>query len=608
MAKSNNKYFTPPTTAQALAELYENAKSYNDDLELADTVETNRNFYIGKQWEGVDVNGITPCIVNIIRPSVQIALASIMAEDVGLAVRPNGIPGATTEQQKLIAEVLTNELSRLWEKQKMTKKVRDTLESAAIDGDGCWHTYWNDKQFVSSVDPSLLADWETVVNSTEVAQMDIDMGVNSAQAQTEESEPQAVDTTGDICTEQILNTRCFFGNTNDPDVQSQPWVMIASRYYTASLKQRADDNGVNASEIDKIVGAADDYFDDDQETRTTLLTYYYRDEGTGTIWQMEATEDVVIKEATDTGVTLYPIAWCNWLPRINSYHGEAKVTEMVYNQHAINVLATMAEQSASRTAFPTVIYRADLIPDGYDNAVGAQIGVHGFVEDMNNIIKVVDGSNYGYQVDNFMNYLVTKTMTLHGATDATLGDIQPDNTSAIIAAQKASVAPLELHRQELYSFIEDWARIQIEYMSCFYGVRPVSVVDMKSGKDIVFEFDFDKIKTTAFDVKIDIGGSSYWSEINEIQTLDNLLTKGLIDAPTYIENLPRGVFTKKNELVKQLKEQQQLQLQQIQQQQQLENAAAASKGQQGNNPYNQTKQQLAESTKMDSQAMDVFGL
>ena len=547
------KYFAAPTTAQEISSLYEKGKEYNNKLDLSNTVETNRNFYCGNQWEGLDTEGLKPVVLNFIRPTVQIKAASIMSEDIAMTVRPYGIPGATSENMEKEAAILTDELNRLWEKRKGTTKTRRILTSCPVDGDGCWHMFWDPTAPVASVS-------EEMLNSLAEDDIGSDQRRYPASADaigridtnaSEEDVIGSVGIEGDMDFEQILNTRCFFGNTSDPEVQTQPWILIVSREFTATLKKRAE--GEKGVDIDSIKGGSDDYFDDEQEDRTTLFTLYYRDEDTDTIWAMESTADVLIKEATDTGLHCYPIAWLNWEERLNSYHGYSAVSELVQNQLAVNVLATMSVASVSRAAFPTIIYRKDMLPEGWDNGVGSAIGVNGFVEDVNQVAHVVEGANYGYQVDKLMEYLISTTNTLNGATDATLGNVNPENTSAIIAAQKAATTPLELHRRNLYQFIEDWARIAIDFMATYYGARPVAVFNQTTNEEEILEFDFSAINTAALDIKIDIGGSSYWSELTEVKTLDNLFLKEMISGIDYIDLMPENLMPHKQKALANLK-------------------------------------------------------
>jgi citrate synthase len=52
-----------------------------------------------------------------------------------------------------------------------------------------------------------------------------------------------------------------------------------------------------------------------------------------------------------------------------------------------------------------------------------------------------------------------------------------------------------------------------------------------------------------FRIKIDVGPSSYWSQITTMQTLDNLLQSEKITFLEYLDRLPAGHITNKQELI-----------------------------------------------------------
>ncbi len=398
------------------------------------------------------------------------------------------------------------------------------------------------------------------------------------------SEPQVVPE-GDIEVETLYNTRVFFGNTSSPDVDRQPWIIVVSREYAPDVKKKAKEYGVNDNEIGNIEGASDSYFNDDQDDRVTVLTYYYRDEETDTIWIVEGTENVLLREPEDTGLYNYPIAWLPWDEMMDSYHGFAAVTELVYNQHIVNVISTMAVASIMRNAFPTIVYDQNILKDGYNNAVGASIGVAGGYTDLKNVATVIEGANYSYEVDKIISYLVNTTRELNGANDVVMGNIKPENTSAIIAARKAATTPLGLVEMGLYQFIEDFARIAMDFMANYYGVRPVVVTDSETKEPRLEEFDFDAINTASFDLKIDVGGSSYWAETTEVQTLDNLFNKEMIDGIGYVDAMPSNAMPHKAKLLETLRkkeeEQKMLQQQQMVQQSIQKGGGGASSAPQG---------------------------
>jgi hypothetical protein len=70
----------------------------------------------------------------------------------------------------------------------------------------------------------------------------------------------------------------------------------------------------------------------------------------------------------------------------------------------------------------------------------------------------------------------------------------------------------------------------------------------------VIPFDFSQLKGIKFQLKVDVGPSSYWSEITAMQTLDNLLQGSKIDFIQYLERVPDGMIPKKDDLIEEIKQ------------------------------------------------------
>ena len=54
-------------------------------------------------------------------------------------------------------------------------------------------------------------------------------------------------------------------------------------------------------------------------------------------------------------------------------------------------------------------------------------------------------------------------------------------------------------------------------------------------------------------LRIDVGASSYWSEITSAQTLDSLFRDKSIDFVQYLERMPEGYIPRKQELLDDIK-------------------------------------------------------
>lgn len=141
-----------------------------------------------------------------------------------------------------------------------------------------------------------------------------------------------------------------------------------------------------------------------------------------------------------------------------------------------------------------------------------------------------------------------------GASDAALGNVNPNNASAIIAVQKATAAPLEIQRLAMYQFVEDYVRVIVDMIIANYGVREVCYVD-DSGNEISEMVDFSAVDVNALSLNVDVGASAYWSELTQLGTLDNLFAKGVItDALLYLESVPDGYIKNKSKIMSKLKE------------------------------------------------------
>jgi hypothetical protein len=66
-------------------------------------------------------------------------------------------------------------------------------------------------------------------------------------------------------------------------------------------------------------------------------------------------------------------------------------------------------------------------------------------------------------------------------------------------------------------------------------------------------FDFSTLRDARLSLQLDVGASSYWSEIASLQTLESLLAHGKIDIVDYLERIPNGYIAKKQELLDKLR-------------------------------------------------------
>lgn len=502
---------------------YAKGHSFNQSIDLYDKVKVNEDFYIGNQWEGVESNGLPTPTYNIFKQVINFQVSTITSDNMAIQVTP--LPSTsrfTMRQLEKICEIVNHQFAAIMERNKIVAKNREFLRNAAVCGDGCIHFYF---------DPNI---------------------------------ENGQDVKGEICAEIIDNLRVIFGNPNCREVQRQPWIMLVRRELLDDIRSRAEElkeaGLCSMEDTDAIKTDSEDFqnkFDSLTDDKVTVLTYYFHNRETGTIWCMESCESGVIRDAYDTGYTLYPLIWINWDYIRDCYHGQAMVTGLLPNQKFINKMFALVGISLLTTAFPKILYDKNRIRK-WDGGVGTAIGVNGNVSD---VAKIMEGASVSPQIAQFIEMAFDKTRSLLGASDVAMGDSRPDNTSAIIALQRAANTPMELTKQNDYQCMEDAGRIWLDIMSVRYGTRMVeTTLDMdKPGEQplgmqlpaqtFLQPFDFSILKEVQLSIKQDVGASSYWSEMASMQTLDNLLMNKLITPKQYIERLPNGYITKKQELL-----------------------------------------------------------
>lgn len=501
--------------------LWDKGMEFKNSINLNDTVKTNENFFIGKQWEGVRSNGLPTPVFNVIKRASSFIVASITPANIKASLTALASTPNTTEIIEPV-RVLNEELDTLTEINRIPALVGEFVRDSAVRGDGCIYTYWD-------ADEDIGADYKGAIKS-----------------------------------ETVENTRVVFGNPNDRNVQSQPYIIIGKRAIRGQVRKRAKENGFEEWES---IGATDDLAADsvkNTDDKVDLLFLMWKDEK-GEVWGYEYTEKCAVREPWNMGIRMYPVTWLNWDYVADSYHGQAMITGLIPNQIFINKAWAAAMLSLLTMAYPKVIYDRNRIKK-WDNRIGAAIGVVG---DASTAARYMEGANFSPQIGQFLQMAKEETESVLGATSVAMGDTRPDNTSAIIALQRAAATPSERTKQNVFACIEELYRIYVEFIAEYYGKRtvdvstPDEVMEMYrfAGREapdfIQQEWDFDQYKKFPYYIKMDVGESSYFSEMANIQTLNNLLQMQAITPLQFFERIPEGYVTDRQGLINDAKKQMQ---------------------------------------------------
>lgn len=533
------------------------------DSGLFEQNKRNERFLIGDQWKGANCGNDRPLVRhNVIKRIADYKLAVVGSSPVAVNYSAEGIPNTlelkgtiekarsaisqnmhdvdqlypeiddhnipTNEEINLIMSAMSDYFKVTAERLKFEDLREQALRNAYIAGTGILYTYWEDR---------------------------IRTGLYS-----DTNRKSAVK--GDINCEILDVENVYFGDPNLDSIQDQPYIIIAQRKSVSELRREAKKNKRSALEIESIMPdndtgymagqiSEDEPASSKKATVVTKIWKEWNDSGY-TLKAVKVCSKAVIRSEWDVGISLYPFAKFSWERRRNCVYGESEITYLIPNQIAINRMITASTWAVIMMGMPIMIVNQDIVenPDEISNEPGEIIAVNGNTSDVQSAVRYLNPPNFSPNFDSNVESLIRNTLTQSGANDAALGDMRPDNTSAIIAVREAATMPLQQVQNRYYSFCEDVARIWAEFWVTKYGDRSLKIED-----DIgtwYMPFKGDRYKDLLISAKIDVGASNLWSESQSIRTLDNLFDRQVIDVVQYLDRLPKGIIPNINKLKKEI--------------------------------------------------------
>ena len=542
---------------------YEQGVSYKAGLGRRGLYEqnvVNERFMVGDQWHGARCGGDRPLVRhNVIKRIGDYKMAVVASNPVAVNYTADGIPNTVdlkarvqkvreemvagaesanlpqgeeipgNEEVALVMSALSDYFRVTAERVKLDDLKEQALRNAYVGGTGVLYTYWDD-----TVCTGLYAD---------------------------EARKQAIK--GDISCEVLDVENVYFGDPTCDDVQKQPYIILAQRRRVDEIRRIARANHRPQDEIDAIrpdsnySNQAGEYGQKEQDgsKRTWLLTKLYKewkDDGTFAIKAVQVCRGVTVRKPWDIGIRMYPVAVFRWERRRNCIYGESEITYLIPNQIAINRMITASVWAVMMMGMPMMIVNGDVIQQPITNEPGQVIKVHGGVNDVQMAMRYLNPPNFSPNFDNNIASLISNTLTQSGANDSALGDVNPENTSAIIAVREAATMPLQTVQNRFYSFIEDVARIWSEFWVTQYGKRQLKIEE--HGSTWYLPFDGKRYRNLLISARVDVGASTLWSASQSIRTLDNLFGAKVIDVVQYLKRLPKGTVPDVNGLIRELQQ------------------------------------------------------
>ncbi len=487
---------------------YLRGEDYHQQIRLYETVKKNEQFYEGEQWEGVNAPDLEKPVINIFKRAVTYMGSQIISDDVGISLEPFGESGESSE----VCRILNEQVNRIVEITKAKSKNREIIKDAAVTGDGVLYAWFDPEK----------------------------------------------GNYGEIELETVDNEKVIFKNPFEHDVQKQRSIIIVKRMLLDEAKELGRSSGLSEEEIEQIqpderVQYSGERNNVEKSLVTVLLRFWKED---GNVWFSESTRDVFIRKPVKTAAKLYHIAWMPWEKKKDSYHGSAVMTPYIPNQIYVNKMWALAMVYSTKMAWPQRFYDATKIRGNLSNKVGQAIGVAG--DPKTAVWFDSPAGNMSAQVLELVDRTIKYTRESLGVNDAALGDVKPENTSAIVAAAEQTAAPLIFQKLQNHQLWEDLVHIFLDIIREMYGNREIfTEIEEESGekRKIKTKFDFSSVDYDSFDIKVNIGSATYWSQLMQVQTMDAFFKNGIIDdAVLYLEHVPEEYVSGKEELIRKLKE------------------------------------------------------
>lgn len=470
--------------------LYEKGRNYHRQTGIYVDTDRNYNFYNGNQWAGAKLGDVEPVQKNFIKSIVKYKCAVIHDNLYAINYSSQNYENREfRETAERICEMLNRYGRNVWEKDKMDFKGRRVTKDAAINDEGIIYVNFD---------------------------MEKKMPVN----------------------EIVKKNDIYYGNENDDDIQSQPYILLRKRMPVVNAREFAKAEGLSKENLDFIIGDTETFEESGEAAKLevdNMVTIVYKMyKKNGTVHFSVASRWVTIAEDVDLGISLYPIAHFNWEEKEGSARGEGEVRYLIPNQIEVNRTEVRRVLTVKYQAYPQKVVDVSKIANPQAlNTVGGTIRTNGQpVDDVHKVVGTIPPAQMSPDVVKLQEDLIQVTRDLAGAGDTATGQVNPESASgrAILAVQQASQAPMTEQKESYKNFIEDIARIWLEYLVVYSdgGITLEEEITDENGMETVQLINVPQtaLQQLQATVKIDVTPKGVYDKFAQEQTVENLLTQG----------------------------------------------------------------------------------
>lgn len=493
---------------------YQRGVAHLNKFDIITETEQAHRFYEGDQWFGVQAGNEKLPVFNVIKTIVSHKVAVVAQNNLEIVYRPTDAVDEDYDLLSATCEVLNKQASMIWERLKLTRHMWNDVRNAAIAGDTYRYFYWDDAK--------------------------------------ERIETEAID-----------RTNIFLGDEQNPNIQDQPYIIIAQRRPVSAVREEAYACGASKEIVEAIVPDNDTVnqigvqsrieVNTDENGKCISLVCFERIDGVMRVTR--STRNVLYDERDIPGMELYPIVNLIWNHVEGSARGIGEVKPIVANQIEINKTLYRITQATKIYSLPRMVYNENLENPEDIESVGVPLRVSGNnVQRINEIVDYLRPQQMSSDARNLLDTYLTVTKDLANASDAALGNVNPEQASgtAILAAKRSSEIPITDSVEAYKQYNEDIALVWFDLLRA-YSVNGLltawDVVD-EQGMPAVTMIDtpLRELQMLNVNVRIEVSPSNPYDKFAQERSLENLLSAGLITFDEYVEALPSDAVMPKAKL------------------------------------------------------------
>lgn len=540
--------------ARRIKEDFDKGSNFFSSLNLYKDIERCNNFLIGKQWSNnPELEDYPKIVINVIRQIRDVQLSQILQNEYSFLVSSSNFAS-----NKKIQDFLKFMSSKL----RLRKLDLEAVEDTATKGSSIMYFFWDAEQY-------------NYTNHTKGA-----------------------------LRAEIIDIRNFrVANEYCNNIQDQQYIIFSNVERKSAIEAKYG--------IKDIKGELENYTNNnyvDSEKLVNVYTKFYRNEE-GQVFFTIATSDTILKEPTplnpfykgddkereDTLLTpdeleqkgvrkktfhLYPFASLVLNRRDKCFYGIPTILEMIEAQKSINSHFALYEKALENNVIGGFMKDEEVMQDIEMTTDNAQIWNLKLKpgQRVSDVISRIPTANIPSDSLNYSNNLLGLIKSVHGASNVLIGQSDYSGQSGkqtamlINRAKENSTTKAMLFNE----FKKEQAEIMFLFSMFYYESSEFTLTKHGQEKDITTvykgENSYNGMDYLNDDVMIDIkvSPSATFSESASIEIAGLMVQSGQIDYKAYLKQLPEGYINNRDELLKDIEEQDKTkeQIQNLQQQNQ----------------------------------------